>query len=82
MATESLRFDRYNRMSYHPDYHHNFQKPYCVEDLEYLCKFWEHDDWRSMAFALGRPEASLSNKVNELRKNGMYEVYKNLNHFY
>lgn len=49
------------------------------EELEYLCKFCEVDDWRTMAFSLGRTEKTLRTKVNNLKRKGLFDYYKNLN---
>lgn len=76
---DGIQLDRFGRMLYHPDFHPNHKKPYTVEDIEYLCKFWEYDHRRSLAYALGRPEHSLASVVNRLRKEGLYEYYKSLN---
>lgn len=75
---EGIIFDRYGRMQYHPDFHPNHGVKMTEEELEYLCKFCEVDDWRTMAFALGRTEHTLRTKVNDLKKDGRFEYYKNL----
>ncbi len=82
MQTEvekEISFDRFGRMNYHPDFHFNHCKTMSEEELEYLCKFWEFDNCRTVAFALGRTEHSLDSTVNKLKKSGLYEYYKNLN---
>lgn len=55
------------------------RKQYSEAELEYLCKFWEHDGQELMACALDRPSKNLKNAVSRLRKSGKFEFYKNLN---
>lgn len=38
-----ITFDRFNRMKFHPDFHPNQGKPYTTEELEYLCRFYDHN---------------------------------------
>jgi hypothetical protein len=78
VETEFL-INKHNRMEYHPEFHPNHGKPFTKSDLEYLCKFWEIDHRRTIAFALGRTEATCASKINRLRKEGLYHYYKNLN---
>lgn len=79
---EEIQVDNHGRMRYHPEFHPNHGKPYSDSDLEYLCKYWEHDHQRTMAFALGRPEGTLQHMVSKLRKKGLYEYYKNANKYW
>lgn len=76
---DDIQFDKWGRMLYHPEFHPNHKQPFTEEELEYLCKYWEHDGRRSMSFALGRPEHSLAVTVARLKKEGLFEYYKNLN---
>jgi len=73
---EGITYDRSGRMEYHPDFHPNHQIPLTDEELEYLCKFYEVDPTRTIAFALGRTEHALRSKVNSLRRSGLYDYYK------
>ncbi|MGG3871414.1 DNA-entry nuclease [Brevibacillus laterosporus] len=75
-AVES--YDRFNRMKYHPDFHTNQGKPWSTEELQYLCRFYDHDHGRAIAFALGRTETTLRTKVDLLKRKGMFEYYKHL----
>lgn len=79
---EECRYDKCGRMLYHPEFHHQHKKPFTVSEMEYLCKFWDIDPRRTMSFALGRPETLLSTMVNQLKKNGEFEYWKNLNVFW
>lgn len=76
---DAIQYDNFGRMKYHPDFHPNHGKPITEEDLEYLCKFWEIDHRRSISFALGRTEHTLQTKVHDIRKQGLFDHYKNLN---
>ncbi|MFC7443457.1 DNA-entry nuclease [Laceyella putida] len=78
-SENEIRYDRFGRMEYHPDFHPNHKRPFSESDLEYLCKFWETDHRQTMAFALGRTEHTLGVKVASLKKRGLYEYYKSLN---
>jgi DNA-binding MarR family transcriptional regulator len=76
VCEEGLRYDSMGRILYHPEFHPNHRKPFTAEELEYLCRFYEVDDSRTMAFALGRTESTVLAKVSELKKRGLYEYYK------
>lgn len=78
----NVQFDKHGRMKYHPEFHPNNGKPFTESDLEYLCKYWEYDHTQSLAFALGRTEATVRTKVNYLKKIGLYEYYKNRNKYW
>lgn len=73
-----IEYDKWGRMKYHPNYHTSHGTRFSQEELIYLCKYWAHDDWQDMSFALGRTQKTLAEKVSELRKKNLYEVYKNM----
>jgi hypothetical protein len=79
---EKVEYDQNGRMLYHPVFHPNHQKPWTESDLEYLCKYWEVDHHRTLAFALGRTEQTLEKKVSILKKRGLFDYYKNLNRYW
>lgn len=79
---DGIQFDILGRMKYNPSYHENHGKPFTIEELEYMCKYYEIDGFRSMGFALGRTEHTIASKVSDLRKSGMFEFYKNLNRYW
>jgi hypothetical protein len=54
-------------------------KFFTLSELEYLCKYYEHDSVESIAASLGRTETSIISKVYKLRKNGQFEYYQSLN---
>lgn len=76
---ECIEYDSLKRMKYHPEFHFSHGKPFTESDLEYICKFAEVDDSRTIGFAIGKTEGTVNRKLNELRKEGLYEYYKNLN---
>lgn len=77
-----IQYDSQGRMCYHPEFHHNHYKKFTESDLEYLCKYWDYDDRRTLSYALGRPEKNLANTVSRLRKSGKFDYYKNLNKYW
>lgn len=79
---DGIEFDNFGRMKYHPDFHPNHGKALKEEELEYLCKFYDVDDSRTMAFALGKTEQTIMSKICDLKKTGRFEYYKNLNRYW
>lgn len=79
MEALTLQYDNCYRLLYNPFFHPNHGKPWTEEDLEYLCRFIEHDGPASMAMALGRPASAVATKEYILRKKGLFYYYKNLN---
>lgn len=73
----TVEYDSHGRMRYHPEYHTSHGTRMTEEELMYLCRFWEYDNRRDIAFALGRTEHTLATKVCYLRKIGKFESYKN-----
>jgi DNA-binding MarR family transcriptional regulator len=73
-----IEYDRQGRMKYHPDYHHNHNKPYTMKELSYICKHYKRGQVKSLALALGRTEHSIRVLVNKLRRDGLFEQYKNM----
>lgn len=78
----NVRHDNSGRILYNPELHPNHRKEWTIEELEYLCKFYEIDGSKAVSLALGRVEGTILNKVHKLRKIGLYEHYKKLNKFY
>jgi len=74
-----IEYDNYGRMLYHPKYHPNQGKPFTESELEYICKFHEVDELRTISFAIGRTEVAINGKIMDLKRKGQYEFYKNLN---
>ncbi|RDW17022.1 DNA-entry nuclease [Oceanobacillus arenosus] len=74
-----IEYDDDGRINYNPDFHFAHGKLWAEEELEYLCKFIDYDGARSMQYSLGKTEKTIRNKINDLRKNGKFWYYKNLN---
>ena len=66
------------RMKYNPEYHDRNYKPWTKEELSYLCKMYDGTRKQDIALALGRTHSTVLNKAYNLRLNGMFEYYKNL----
>ncbi len=77
-----LKYDRDGRLRYHPDFHHRQHRKYTLEELEYLCKFYDVDGAETIGLALGRTATSIMSKVKSLKATGEYEFYKGVNMFY
>lgn len=60
----------------------NCGKEYSESDLEYLCKFYEHDGAYMVALALGRTVASVMRKWADLKEKGLVEKYKSRDVFW
>lgn len=65
-----IEYDKSGRMKYNPEFHFNQSKPWSYEDEEYLIKWYEFIGMEEMSFALGRTEATVTEKVSRLRKQG------------
>lgn len=75
---DGITFDKLGRMNYHPDFHTNHRTPFTLDELIYMCKFYEIDGPRTVSFAIGRTEHTIMSKVSDLRKQGQYQIYKNM----
>lgn len=76
MIDETIEYDNFGRMKYHPEYHFSHGKRFSKEELMYLCRFWEFDNRKDVALALGKTEHTLATKVWELRRDNEFEYYK------
>ncbi|MEG0259890.1 MAG: DNA-entry nuclease [Lysinibacillus sp.] len=79
MESIEISYDNYGRMLYHPEFHFAHGKTFSESDLEYICKFYEVDHTRNIAFAIGKTEHTIRTKVSKLQKEGLFNYYKNLN---
>jgi hypothetical protein len=75
---DGITFDKQGRMQYNPSFHTNHGKPFSVSDLIYLCKYYTIDGPRTIGFALGKTEHTIMGRVAILRKENLYEYYKNI----
>jgi hypothetical protein len=76
--TDEVRYDRFGRMQYHPDYHPNQGKSYTVKENAYLCKHYVRGHVKTLALDMGRTETSIRSRICELRRRGQFEYYKNM----
>lgn len=77
-----LKYDRFGRIAYNPELHDKQGKPWSEEDKEYLCKYESIDELETVAMALGRTRGTVAETLKNIRKNGQFEYYKNLNKFW
>lgn len=75
---KGLEYDNYGRLKHHPQIHFNAGKRFTDEELAYLCKFYGHDERRTISFALGYSEATIDNKYRKLFNQGLVDHYKKL----
>lgn len=66
-----IRYDRFGRMLYNPEFHTNTRKQWSKSDLDYLVDWYDKIGPEEMSFALERTMASVMQKVNSLRKQGI-----------
>lgn len=67
---ETIEYDRYGRMKYNPLFHTNTNKPWAYNDLDYLVKWYDIIGPEEMSYALSRTIKSVSQMVNNKRKDG------------
>ncbi|MFU0790680.1 MAG: hypothetical protein ACFWT6_12075 [Virgibacillus proomii] len=72
---KGVTYDDFGRINYHPVLHFKKGKKFTNRELAYLCKFYNHDDRRTLSFALGRHEQTIDNKYRELQKQGLVDHY-------
>lgn len=73
-----IKYDRWGRMMYHPDFHYNQGKSYSTKELSYICKHYSRGHVKTLSLDVGRTEHSLRQRVNQLRKDGLFDHYKSL----
>lgn len=76
---QAVEYDSCGRMFYNPEFHPHHGESWSESDLEYLCKYHEYDGLKCMELALGRTQKTIASKITDMRKNGKYQYYKNLN---
>lgn len=67
-----------NRLTYNSELHSNHKKEWTTKDLIYLCGVYEIDKKRDISIALERTENAIFQKANILRKQGLFEKYKEM----
>lgn len=76
MVKDDITYDKYGRMGYHPEFHFSHGKPFSESDLEYICKFYEVDQARTLSFTIGKTEHTIRTKVDFLKKMGCLIIIK------
>jgi len=66
------------RMKFNPEICTQHYKPFTTNELVYLCQWYGVLSSREIALALGRTQKSILNKVERLRENGNFEVYRKM----
>ncbi len=69
-SVHSVEYDDFGRMKYNPEYHFNQGTSWSTEDKEYLIEWLDKIGLEEMSLALGRTEATISEKARVLRKQG------------
>jgi len=73
-----FEYDKSGRLKYNPALHPNHKKPYTISELEYICKYYEIDGRKSVSSIVGRTESTIASLVHRLKKDGMFDYYKDL----
>lgn len=73
-----IKYDRWGRMKYHPDYHPNQGKSHSTTELVYICKHYSRGNVKTLSLDVGRTEHSLRQRINQLRQNGQFDHYKSM----
>ncbi|WP_205694139.1 hypothetical protein [Clostridium sp. JN-9] len=71
MKEHEIRYDRYGRMFYNPEFHANNGKQWTTEDLQYLINWYDIAAPEEISFALERTQKTVQNKACQLRKKGI-----------
>lgn len=75
-----IKYDRFGRMEYNPEFHANNGKLWTKDELDYLAKWYDIIGADEMSFALERTIKSVMQRVNMLRKEGVMPQTKHLSH--
>ena len=82
MEQEAFEYDTNGRLLYHPALHKRQGALWTDDELEYLCKFHDIDGLMTISLALERAQTTCASKLTQVRKNGKYWHYRNLNKYY
>lgn len=61
------------------NFYPNTKKDFTISDLEYICKYYHHDSVNTIGLALGRKPSTIKAIVREMKKEELFDYYKNLN---
>lgn len=76
MSTNSITFDSYGRMNYHPDFHAKHKSPWTTADEKYLIEHYEKIGPEEMSLTLERTIHTIMTRVYQLRKKGLMTPVK------
>lgn len=79
VLVDEFQYDNFGRMKYHPEIHFSHGKPFTEVELEYICKYHEVDDLKTLAFAIGKTEMTVATRITLLKKEGKFQYYRRLN---
>ena len=68
-------YDKNGKMKFNKEFHKNNGKKWSDEDVKYLIEWYDIIGAKEMSMALERTEFTVSNKVCELRRNGLMKKY-------
>jgi hypothetical protein len=74
----NVTYDRQGRMNYSPELHHNHGKPYRTGEVRYLCQRYRYGNVNEIALALGRTVHSVHTVARRMRKQGLFDYYREL----
>lgn len=66
------------RLKYNLELHPNHQKEWTIKELIYLCGGYNIDKKQDISLALGRTEDAILEKANVLKKQKLFEKYKEM----
>lgn len=70
-TTTKVKYDKYGRMFYNPQFHANNGKRWTAEDVQYLIDWYCIAGPQEISFALERTEKTVQAKAVELRRKGL-----------
>lgn len=79
---EKLEFDKCGRLKYHKEFHFSHRKPFTESDKEYICKYHDFDDLRTLSFAIGKTETAIATLISKLKKSGKFRYYQKSNKYW
>lgn len=73
MNNESIEYDKWGRMKFHPDFHFNHGKPYSLKESAYIAQNYRRGDVKNLAMVVGRTEHCIRSRVSYFRKSGQFD---------
>lgn len=75
---DKVKYDKWHRMQYDPEYHDNHNKPWTVNDLAFLCGQYKSMKKLDLSLALGRTHRTILSKASQLRKEGQFKHFEEI----